>query len=54
MGCCEEDIGTWRSVMGCSEEDIATWRSVMGCFVEISEQCFVINDREIFANIERL
>ena len=30
-GCCEQDIGTWRSMMGCCEEDIRTWRSLMGC-----------------------
>ena len=36
MGCGEQDIGTWRSVMGCFEQDIGTWRSVTGC----SEQDF--------------
>jgi hypothetical protein len=30
MGCCEQDIGSWRSVFGCSEQDIGTLRSVMG------------------------
>ena len=34
MGCCEQDIGTWRSVMDCCEQDIGTWRSVMGCCVQ--------------------
>jgi len=49
MGCCEQDIGTWWSVMGCCEQDIGTWRSVVGCCEGISEQFFVINAREYFA-----
>jgi hypothetical protein len=47
MGCCEEDFGTWRLVMDCCEKDKGTWRSVMGCCEGISDKFFVINDREI-------
>ena len=40
MGCCEQDFGTWRSIMVFCE---GIW-----------EHSFVINDREYVANIERL
>jgi hypothetical protein len=37
MGCCEQDIGTCRSVIGCCEQDIGTWRLVMGVVNRILE-----------------
>jgi len=47
-GCCEQDIGTWRSVMGCCEQDTGTWRSVMGCCEQ--DTAILVCHKAVFLN----
>jgi len=63
MGCCEQDIGTWSDgLLWTGYWNVKWWtvvnrileREVMGCCEGISDQSFVINDRECLANKEWL
>jgi hypothetical protein len=37
MASCEQDIGTWRSLMGCCVKDIGTWQSLRAAVNRILE-----------------